>query len=221
MTTPHKRFDFDTVFDAAGGVAYAPPERKRSFTPAEVDQIREQSYVAGERSALVRAEEAQAAALHEIADIARNALGDPGRDRPRAPQHRFGPAELARCAAAIAGAALDRFPEAPASAALQALGREVEATPKLIVRAAPDLVERTQKALDETAQACGFPGQITVKADASLPRAAFVLDWGDGRASFDPVEAEARAAAAVMTALAAEGLHAEPLLPPQPLASET
>ena len=68
-------------------------------------------------------------------------------------------------------------------------------------------------ALDQTAQAVGFPGQIVVKADPALPRAAFVLDWGDGRASYDPVEAAARVASALETALAAEGLHGEPLLP--------
>jgi flagellar assembly protein FliH len=219
MTTPHKRFDFDTVFDAAGGVAYAPPERKRSFTPAEVDQIRAASFTEGERSAVAQAEQIQAAALIEIANAARAALGALAK---AAHGHRAGSTELAIATArAIAGAALDRFPDAPATAALLALAREVEAAPRLVVRTQPDLVERTQAALNETAQACGFPGQILVKADPALPRAAFVLDWGDGRAAFDPVEAEARAAAAIQTALIAEGLHAEPLLPPDPSSSET
>lgn len=218
MTTPHKKFDFDTVFDAAGGVAFAPPVAKRAFTPAEVEQIRLTSYAEGERTATVRAEEAQAAALAEIAAAARAALGVLAQV---AHGHRAGSTELAMTTAkVIAGAALDLFPQAPATAALLALAREVEATPRLMVRAAPEQAERIQAALDETAQACGFPGQIVVKADPALPRAAFVLDWGDGRASFDPVEAEARVAQAVRTALIAEGLHAEPLLPPSP-ASET
>ena len=46
-----------------------------------------------------------------------------------------------------------------------------------------------------------------------LPLAAFTLDWGEGRAAFDPEAAAARVAAALDEALAAEGLHAEPLLP--------
>jgi flagellar assembly protein FliH len=212
MTTPHKKFDFDTVFDAAGGIAYAPPQLKRVLSAAEIDLIRAQSFAEGERSATARSEEAQAAALAEIAAAARAALTALAK---AAHSHRVGAAELALAAGkVIAGAALDMFPHAPATAALLALAREVEATPRLIVRASPDLVERTQAALDETAEACGFPGQILVKADPNLPRAAFVLDWGDGRASFDPIEAEARVAAAVKTALIAEGLHAEPLLSP-------
>jgi flagellar assembly protein FliH len=78
------------------------------------------------------------------------------------------------------------------------------------------MVERLQAALDKTAQAIGFPGQILVKTDPALSPAAFVLDWGDGRASFDPIEASDRVANALHTALAAEGLHAEPLLPSNP-----
>ena len=78
-------------------------------------------------------------------------------------EHRTACAELALASArAIAGAALERFPEAPAQAALAALTREIEATPRLLARAAPEQVERLQAALDETARACGFPGQILV-----------------------------------------------------------
>ncbi len=43
--------------------------------------------------------------------------------------------------------------------------------------------------------------------------ATFVLDWGDGTAAYDPQEAADRVSHALETALAAEGLHAEPLLP--------
>lgn len=218
MTTPHKKFGFDTVFDQAGGIAYAPPTPKRVFTAGEVEQVRAAAHAEGERSAVARAEQAQAAALAEIAGAARAALGALAEAAHR---HRVGTSELALAAAkVIAGAALDQFPEAPVAAALQTLAREVEAAPRLMTRAAPELVERTQQALDQAAQACGFPGQIIVKADPALPRAAFVLDWGDGRAGFDPVEAEARVAAALRTALVAEGLHAEPLIPLQTPARE-
>jgi flagellar assembly protein FliH len=83
-------------------------------------------------------------------------------------EHREGSALLAlACGRAIADAALDQFPEAPAQAALVALAREVEASPKLTVRVAAHLVERTQAALEQTAQAIGFPGQIVARADAA------------------------------------------------------
>jgi flagellar assembly protein FliH len=212
MTSPHRKFNFDTVFDGDGAVAFTAARPKRAYTPEEVEQVRLQAFAEGERSNVARAEQDAAAALAAIAHAAKIALGALA---VVAHEHRTACAELALAAGrTIAGAALERFPEAPAQAALQTLAREIEATAKLAVRTAPDLVERMQDALDATAQACGFPGQIVVKGDPTLPAAAFVLDWGDGRAAFDPVEAAERVGKALHTALAAEGLHAEPLISP-------
>lgn len=208
----HRKFSFDTVFDGAGGIASAPPPaRKKLYQPEEVEQIRQQAYAEGERSGVVRAEQEAAQALGQIAQAAKAALSALA---AVAHEHRSSSAALALAAARkIAGAALERFPEAPAVAALEAMGREIEAEPRLIARVAPHLEERTQAALETIAQAMSFTGQILAKGDPSLPPAAFVLDWGDGRCAFDPVAAETRVAEALEAALAAEGLHAEPLIP--------
>jgi flagellar assembly protein FliH len=205
MTTPHRKFGFDTEFNGDGGIAYAPPSMKRVFLPAEVEQIRGQAYAEGERSAMVRAEETVAAALAQIAEASRSGLS---RMADLAHEHRTACAELALAAAkVIAGAALADLPTAPAVAALEALAREIEATPRLIVRTAPELVTRLQAALEDTAHSCGFAGQILVKADPAIAPAAFVFDWGDGRASFDPGQAAARVAEALRAAVAAEAPH--------------
>lgn len=206
-----RKFSFETVFDDAGAVAYSPPKQKRTFTLEEVAQIRAECFEDGQRSALVIAEQAAAAALQDIALAAQAALSTLSQV---AHDHRIGSAELSlACARQISDAALDQFPQAPALAALEALAIEINTGPRLTVRAAADLVERFQKALDEQAQALGMPGQIVVKADPSTPRAAFQFDWGDGRASFDPEAASQRVATALHNALAAEGLHAESVHP--------
>lgn len=215
MTSPattHRKFSFDTVFDGSGEIASAPPPaRKKLYQPEEVEQIRSQAFAEGERSAVVRAEQEAAQALSQIAQAAQAALSALA---AVAHEHRSHAAELALAAARkIAGAALERFPEAPAVAALEAMAREIEAEPRLIARVAPHLEERSQAALETVAQAMGFSGQILAKGDPALPSAAFVLDWGDGRCAFDPVAAAARVAEALDAALAAEGLHAEPLIP--------
>ena len=211
MTSAPKPFSFDTVFDGAGEIAYAPPRAKRGYTPEEVEQVRNAAYAEGERSAVAQAEAVAADALADIAVAARAALTALA---GVAHEHRTGSAGLALAAArTIAGAALSRFPDAPVTAALEALAREVEAEPRLVVRVGPELAERLQSTLDDTAIAIGFRGQISAKADPALPPAAFVLDWGDGRASFDPTRAATRVEAALEAALAAEGLHAEPLIP--------
>jgi len=209
---PHKLFAFDTVFDDVGDVAYAPPVRRRHFSADEVAEARAAGYAEGERSAVSQAEAAAADALADIARAARLGLAAV---QGVAHEHRVGAAELALVAARrIADAALARFPEAPVAAALEALAREIEAQPRLIVRVAPELEQRVQEALNHTAEAIGFTGQILARSEPGMPPAAFVLDWGDGKACFDPEAAAARVAETLDAALAAEGLHAEPLIAP-------
>ncbi|WP_269716009.1 flagellar assembly protein FliH [Caulobacter sp. NIBR2454] len=211
MTSPqpvHRKFAFDTVFDSVGAVAYSPPKPKL-YTEEEVAEIRAAAFAEGERSAVARAEEAAAIALRGAADAARAALATLTQV---AHDHRAGSAALAlACGRKIADAALEMFPEAALAAAYDSLARELEQQPRLILRVPEELLERMTAALENAAQAAGFSGQILAKADPNLPRAAFMLDWADGRASFDPPATAARIAEALNAALAAEGLHAEPL----------
>lgn len=207
----HTRFGFDTVFGSSGDVAFAAPRPKRSYTPEEVETIGQAARVEGERAALAGIAARQADALGVIAQACRQAL-------PRlaevAHSHRVGSAELAlACARAIAAAALDKFPEAPVRAALESLAREIEAAPRLIVTADAELADGLQKVLEETAQAVGYPGAIQARTDPGFAPHAFTLDFGDGSASFDPDAAAERVSQALHAALAAEGLHAEPLIP--------
>ncbi len=212
-TPAHRPFVFDTVFDDDGAVAYSAPRAKRSFTPEEVEAARAEAYAEGERSALARAEQALADAVADLAGSARMALGALAE---AAHSHRVGSAQLSMAAARrIADSALARFPEAPVAAALEALAREVEASPRLLVKVAPDLAERVQQVLNDTGEAIGFPGRLEARAEPGMAPAAFILDWGDGRAAFDPQDAASRIQDALDQALAAEGLHAEPLIPPQ------
>ncbi len=212
MTTPtnSRAFSFDTVFDDVGG--YTPVLRPgRSLTPPEVEQVRAAAFAEGERSAVALAEQQQADALADIAAAARQAFTALA---AVAHEHRVAAADLAlACAGKIADAALDHAPQAPVQAALAALSREIEGCPRLMARVAPDSVERVQAALDETAQAIGFPGAIQARAAGDMAPTAFILDWGDGRAAFDPDNAKQRVADALFAALASEGLHAEPLIP--------
>jgi flagellar assembly protein FliH len=211
MSEPHAKFGFDTVFDHAGDVAFAAPRPKRTYTTDEVEVISQAARAEGERMALAGVTARQADALASIVAACGQAL-------PRlaevAHAHRIGSAELAlACARAIAAAALDRFPEAPVRAALESLAREIEAAPRLVVTADPELAQGLQTVLEEAAAASGYQGAIIVRTDAGLAPHAFTLDFGDGSATFDPAAAAERVTQALHAALAAEGLHAEPLIP--------
>jgi flagellar assembly protein FliH len=205
---PHRRFGFDTVFDDRGG-SYTPPKVKKVFTIEEVEAAKAQAYQEGERSAVARAEQEAANALNDVAYAIREAFGALTQV---AHEHREGSAMLAlACARKIADAALTHFPEAPVTAALEALAREVESQPRIFVRVSPELEARTQEALENVAIQIGFQGQVVARADGAMVPAAFTFDWGEGRAAFDPEGAAQRVAEALEAAIAAEGLHAEPL----------
>lgn len=210
-TAPQEKFTFGTVFEATGEITTATPRPKRSYSAEEVEAIRKAAEAAGETRALAGIADRQAEALAIIARAAQQAL--PGLAAV-AHEHREGSAELAlACARSIAAAALDKFPQAPVRAALEALAREIEAAPRLVVTGDADLVNGLQAVLEETAQAVGYPGAIQVRIDPAAAPHAFTLDFGDGSASFDPVAASERVSQALHAALAAEGLHAEPLIP--------
>ncbi len=213
MTSAPRKFTFDTVFD--GGQVMAASKVRRAFTPEELEAARAEGFAQGQRSVVAQAEAQMTQSLHEATQAMRAAFAHLGE---AVHAHRSDSARLAlACGRAIADAALDQFPERPVVAALEALSRELDAQPRLLVRTQGGDLERLRGALEQAAEAVGFAGLVVVKADAALPRAAFSFDWGEGRAAFDPQAAAARVETALETALAAEGLHAEPVvLSPEP-----
>ena len=211
MSDAHQKFSFDTEFDAKGSIAYAAPRPKRLFPVEEVEQIRAAAHAEGERAAMASIAAQQANALSQIAAACNQAL-------PRlaevAHEHRQGSAALAlACARGIADSALEKFPQAPVLAALESLAREIDAQPRLVVSADPVLAADLQAILETAARGLGFEGAVVVKPDGAYGRHAFTLDFGDGQAAFDPALAAGRVTLALEAALAAEGLHAEPLIP--------
>jgi flagellar assembly protein FliH len=204
-------FVFDTEFASDGeitrmGQSYAPT--KRAYLPAEVEALIAQARLEAREAALAEVESLQAMALVGVSQaIAAAAPALAG----AAQTHRVQSAELAMaCGRVIAGAVLDRFPTGPLQEALEQLGAEIDATPRLVIRT---------RGLDQTVQAklqalcvdAGFQGLVVFRDKPGLPEAAFQLEWADGRADFDPNEAAQRMGAALAAALAAEAGHAETL----------
>lgn len=208
---PEKRaFFFDTEFDAGGEVVQATAWRptKRAWTQDEVDALVAQAALGAREAALTEIASIQAMALSSIGqalEAAAPALAQ------IAQAHREQSAELAMAAArVVAAAALDRFPEAPLQAALEALGQEIDASPRLVIRTG-DLTDETRARLQQLGADAGFSGIVAFRDEPGLAPAAFRLEWADGRADFDPADAFARMAEALNSALAAEAGHAETL----------
>ena len=126
-------------------------------------------------------------------------------------QARLEARELAlACARVMTSAALTRFPTGPLQDALEQLGSEIDASPRLVIRAG-GLDEAVKARLQAVCIDAGFSGLIAFRDDPGMALAAFHLEWADGRADFDPAEAAERIGGALTAALAAEAGHAEPL----------
>ncbi|MBN9479406.1 MAG: hypothetical protein J0I52_04145 [Bordetella sp.] len=202
-------FAFDTEFGADGAVVRASTWRpvKRSFAPAEVEALVAQARLEARQQALAEAEALRADALSILAQTVSQAATAL---RGVAEAHRRESAELALAAARVmASAAFDRFPRRPLEAAIEALGQEMDATPRLLIRAS-GLDEDGRAQIEALCAQAGFSGLVVFRDEPHRPAAAFALEWADGRAEFDPAEAEGRVAAALDAALAAEAGHAEP-----------
>ncbi|MBB5746632.1 flagellar assembly protein FlbE [Brevundimonas variabilis] len=214
MTQPspetYKAFHFDTEFDAGGSVlrpsTFQP--MKRSYAPAEVEALVAQARLEAREAALAEVASVEAMAVAAIGQ----AIADAAPSLAHAAQmHREHSAELALAAGRIiALAALNHFPAGPLQAALEALGQEIDASPRLVIRAA-GLDDAVRTRLQAVAIDAGFSGLIAFRDDPALPMAAFQLEWADGRADFDPAEAAVRMGEALTAALAAEAGHAENL----------
>ena len=209
LSTP---FAFDTEFDASGVVVNASAFRptKRSYAPLEVDALIAHARLEARTEALAESANVQAMALSAIGqalDAAIPALA------LVAQAHREQAAELALSAArVVAASALDRFPAAPLQAALEALGQEIDASPRLVIRTG-DLDDATRARIEQLCTDAGFSGVVAFRNEPAMPAAAFQLEWADGRAAFDPADAFARIGEALHSALAAEAGHAEALTP--------
>lgn len=206
-------FVFDTEFDASGAVvAGASPLRavKRVYLAAEVEALVAQARAEARDHALAELEGVQAMAVIEIGQALGRAL--PALAQV-AQDHRAASGELALAAGrAIAASALDRLPLGPLQSALETLGQEIDASPRLVVRAA-GLEEATRARIEAIAAEAGFSGQVSFRDEPDLEPAAFALEWADGRAEYSPAETARRVGEALAAALAAEGGHAEALDP--------
>ncbi|WGM31782.1 flagellar assembly protein FlbE [Brevundimonas sp. NIBR11] len=204
-------FSFDTEFDGSGSVVRASDFRptKRAYMPSEVEALVAQARFEAREAALAEASSIQAMAVAAIGQAIQQAIPTLAHV---AQTHREQSAALSLAAArVIAAAALERLPTGPLQSALETLGQEIDGSPRLVIRAS-GLEPGVQEKIQAICIDAGFTGMVAFREDASLPLAAFQLEWADGRADFDPAAAAERIGAALTNALAAEAGHAEPLI---------
>lgn len=178
--TPNARFNFDTVFGEDGEVVRAAPRQrpKTSFTPDEVEAIRQEAYAQGTQSAEAAANMALANALKSASAYAAELLK---RQDAKAEAMRADASQLAVAAARrVAGHALAHYPMAEIEAAISRTLHDYHGEARLVVRLNPSLVAPLQAKLPKMIEAEGFIGRVVLAGDASLRGADCRVEWADG-----------------------------------------
>ncbi len=202
MAAAARPFAFDTEFDASGAVVRATDWRptKRAYSPAEVGALVAEARAEARGQALAEVDSRRSQAISDLSSALSASLPQLA---AVVQMHREQSADLALATGrALAFAALDRLPQAAVRAALEELGREIDASPRLVI-AMSGLDEAGRAEIEELCKSVGYAGAVRFRDEPGAARAAFELEWADGRAVFDPADAFARLEAAVGRALAA------------------
>jgi len=193
MATASK-FTFDTVFDGKKTIASdeARARQRLVFTQAEIDKMVHEARVSGVTSGEVRAREALAAAVAQTAGIVRDSVT---RSLAEIESIRVEASQLAFAAAKrLATAALSHAPAEDVEQALRQAIHQAIGEPRLVLRAAPAVVEALSERIEAIARAEGFEGSVQIIADPAQHNADCRMEWRGGGAE--------RSQAAIESALA-------------------
>lgn len=175
-----ERFKFDTVFSADGEIVRAPQRTrpKTSFTPDEVEAIRQEAFAQGSQNADAAANAALAQSLHNSASLTLELLRrhDAALDVIRAEASQLAAAIARR----VAGHALAHYPMAEISHAVAEALHRFHTESRLIIRVPPALCGPLQARLPQLIDAEGFAGRAMVAGDPALHGADSRIEWQDG-----------------------------------------
>jgi flagellar assembly protein FliH len=174
-----RKFTFDTRFDDDVPTATAPEAlQRKAFSRKDIDAARVSGYDEGRRAGDVRAAEALATSIGQVAGALTQAIGalDQEIEAMRADA-----AQLAFAAARkLAGAALAHAPEAEIADALRAALHQAITETHVTVKAPATLIQALQQKLSELALHEGYEGRVRFVGDPDLSGADCRIEWRGG-----------------------------------------
>lgn len=176
------KFTFDTVFaDGSEVVSEAARARKRqTLTHTELDTLRAEAHSEGVRAGEVRALEAIAAGVRDVAGAVREALSHTVNEIEGL---RAESAEIALAAArTLAHAALASFPVQEVERCLREAMHQAIGEPRILLRVSPKVAEALAGQIGDIAQEEGFEGRVQISADPLLHNADCRIEWRGGGA---------------------------------------
>jgi flagellar assembly protein FliH len=191
MSTGAPKFTFDTEFRVEGDLLSnaARARQKKAYTHDEIDAMCAKAREAGIKAGQVRAQEAIADAVQQLAGSLHSMLDQAHAEietiRGEAAELAFTAArKLARSAIAVA-------PQAEVEAALREAIHQAIGEPRIVLKAAPAIAAVLEPMGEEIAAQEGFDGRIVISADPHMKGADCRIEWRGAGAehSIDRIEA--------------------------------
>ena len=190
---PSSKFTFDTEFHAERDVISpaARARQKKTMTIEEIDTMVAHAKQEGTQAGQVRASENINQTIAALVISVRAALDQ---SHAEIESVREEAAALALAAARkIASAALTALPAGDVEAALREAMHQAIGEPRIILRAAPDVIDALKDRIDAIAHESGYEGRVLVAADPLIQGADCRIEWRGGGSE--------RSEAAIQTAL--------------------
>lgn len=178
--SPASKFNFDTVFGEDGEVVRAAPRQraKTTYSPEEVEAIKQEAFAQGSQNAEAAANAALAKALTLAATHVAHLIQ---RQDSACATIRAEASALALAAARrVAGHALTHYPLAEIERMIAAALHDYHGEARLVLRVSPGLAPAMQAQLPKLIEADGFAGRVVVAPDANLHGADCRIEWTGG-----------------------------------------
>ncbi|HXR94705.1 MAG TPA: FliH/SctL family protein [Rhizomicrobium sp.] len=180
MTKEARKFTFDTEFrekvDVVSEAARA--RQKKTMTTEELEALCAKAEAQGTQTASVRAAESIERTISAMVIALRAALDQ---SKTEIESVRADAALLALAAAKkIAAAALAAVPAEEVERALREAMHQAVGEPRVILRAAPDVVAALESRVSDIAHEEGYDGRVMLAADPALRGADCRIEWRGG-----------------------------------------
>lgn len=177
MSQPASKFTFDTEFRSDGDLVSnaARARQKKSYTHDEIDALCAKARDAGLKAGQVRAQEAVAAATEQLTTAVRSLLVRAHEDIETVRAEAAGLALTA--ASKLARAALAAAPHEEVELALREAMHQAVGEPRIVLRAAPTVIDALEPAIAEISAEEGFDGRVVLSADPHATGPDCRIEW--------------------------------------------
>ena len=175
-----EKFLFETTFDTDGQILHdaSTGGPKKSYTPEEVEAIKQEAYAEGLSGLEAQMAQQNAQVLGQMSESMLQVITQLGGETTRLREQAV---DLAMVVAnRLCGTLLEKEPEAEIIALISRCLEALPSEPHIVVRVGEAVSEPVKTAVSTLAAEKGFNGKVLVVAEPSIQSADCRVEWADG-----------------------------------------